>query len=172
MNAAEPQLTYLSIDKIVNYLNTPKKDKNENAQLTCGLFIEERNTIKNFVYGAKEFMREKQWVRVDLHGTYQLMKPYEFAIAHPFNPSGVRGTIMIEKGVHLDGGCDGESYETMRMILKEPIEFANGLIIPKSSVKIYVAEGTVQERRDHLKKMIGWKRTNLEDVVPTNMFLK
>ncbi|MFA5796734.1 MAG: hypothetical protein WC916_01695 [Candidatus Woesearchaeota archaeon] len=172
MDANKCILNYFSIDKIINYLNTQKKDKDENAQLTYGSFIEEKNVVKNFAYGTKELMRAKQLVRVDLHGTYQLIEPYEFAIVHPFNPSGIRGTIMIEKGIHLDGSSDGESYETMRMILKEPLELVNGVIIPKSSIKIYVEEGSVQERRDHLKRWVGWKHTNLEELLPTSIFLK
>jgi len=69
-------------------------------------------------------------------------------------------------------------YEFIKIRILQPIPLSSKLIIPESTVKIYVAapEWTkpAVERRDHVRKLWGliWKRTDLRDILPDSLFLR
>ena len=84
------------------------------------------------------------------------------------------GYIFVEKGLTDTRTEDPGTYETMRMVLRRPLTLSNG-VVPASSVKISVDVPYFSipqiGRRDHKKRPVGWRRTDLSDVLPTEWFV-
>ena len=80
--------------------------------------------------------------------------------------------------ISTEGGnlAHGGFYEFIKIRVLQPISLSPKLIIPKSTIKIHVTApewtNPVVERRDHVRKLgLIWRRKDLSDILPDNLFL-
>ncbi len=82
------------------------------------------------------------------------------------------GFLSCEYG-SVDGEEDGASYETMKLEMRVPLEIG-GKQLPPSTIKVRVETSwcwsNEEQRRDHRKYFLGWRKKDFSSVLPTDWF--
>ncbi len=165
--SGNPRLELFNLEGLILALNSRLAD--EQGTLNLGYF-EERTPKKNpFLYGhgARE---------LESRGKYPITEETDEAFCGLCGIDGERdvGYVFIETGYVTEDISEDFRYETLRLRIKSPLQLENGLLIPNCSVKIYrdnAAFDASQDRRDHVRAGLRWKRTDLSKVLPTEWLL-
>ena len=175
----QPELKFFDLGNLVVELNSRLVDGQ--GRLELGDFVGKVPKKNPFAYGPGKTER-------DFVGKYPLFLVYDDKKGEdvpgsarlPFFDREKIGYVFVEEGyVHDENPFGGTIYETLRMRVKQPLKFAEGLVLPNSSIKIYrendergIGPGW-ETRRDHIRRMhIWWERTDLSSTLPTEWFYK
>ncbi len=86
------------------------------------------------------------------------------------------GYFLFESGLLDEYSSFSGTYETLMLRIKRPVQLKSGIVIPKSSVKIYyeLEEGIDTEpvRKDHVYHGLISIGSDMEHLLPTAWFLK
>ena len=158
-----PSLSFFSIEKLLEKLNSEIEDSDEEIEL--GMLEE---GVKNS-NGANRIVEQK--------GRFPLtQKKYDEILGElRFDKNINLGYIEFEKGEIIDDG-DGRYYEKIKLRLKRNLELKDCCELRKCSVKLYKeCESFVENyltRKDHLQFIgIMWK-SDLTNDLPSEWFEK
>lgn len=143
------KLSLFNLEKIIDSIN---------KVVGGGNFVFNRVQLKESK--SHPFIHRLEGLERESTGKYRLM-----------NNGKKAGYLFFEKGKVSDES-DNFVYEQIKLCLF-PVKLKQGGKMPKSTIKIYVEDvyDVLVERRDHAKKYLFWKKTDLSSIFPVDCFL-